>query len=109
MASDWKSIIDGLEGDITDEAKSSAKNFIDGLLSEGNDFTRRQGQKITAYLGEYERGELTAGDLKECMNDIVLLTESEAAKKSVEAKQKLQALALNVSKIVLKAVIAAII
>jgi hypothetical protein len=105
MASNWKDIIDGLPNQISDQAKTAAKTFIDQLLTDTDDFAKRQGQKITAYFSEYASGELTAEDLKECIKDVALLTESHAAMESVAAKQKLQALALNVSSILLNGIV----
>jgi hypothetical protein len=109
MANNWKNIIDGLGNGITDEAKNAAKSFIDQLLTDTNAFAKRQGQKITAYFSEYASGELTADELKECIKDVALLTESHAAMESVAAKQKLQTLALNVSSILLKGVVTALV
>jgi polyhydroxyalkanoate synthesis regulator phasin len=102
MATAWKDVIDSLPGQVSDQAKKDAKDFIDQLLNDSNDFTQRQGKKITAYLAEYANGELSADELKGCLNDVVTLTKSHAAMESATAKQKLQKIALNVSEIIIK-------
>lgn len=105
MATDWKKIIDNLPNEIPDAAKTEAKNFIEQLLTNTDDFAKRQGQKITLYLSEYASGELTADDLKECIKDVALVTDSYAQMQSVATKQKLKAVALGVSSVLLKEVL----
>lgn len=102
MANDYKNIIDGLP--ISDQAKNDAKTFIEQLLTNTDDFARRQGQKITLYWSEYSKGELSAEDLNECIKDIERLTSSYAAMQSVAAKQKLLAIAFSVSSVLVDGV-----
>jgi len=104
MATDWKKIIDNLPNEIPDTAKAEAKNFIEQLLTNTDDFAKRQGQKITLYLAEYASGELTTEELNECIRDVGLLTDSYAKMQTVQAKQKLQTVALGVSSVLLKEV-----
>jgi polyhydroxyalkanoate synthesis regulator phasin len=107
-AKDWKSVIDDLPDQVADEAKTEAKEFVNQLLSDSNEFTQRQGKKITGYLEQYAKGELTAEELKECTNDVALLTEMHAAKESLAGKQKFQKVALDISGILIKGALAAL-
>lgn len=109
MAANWKSIIDNLQGQITQQAKNDAKNFVDQLLTDGNAFAQRQGKKITAYLSEYAAGEMTKQELEESVRDVQRLLNIQANEESAQAKQKLQGFGTQVGTILLQAVIMAII
>jgi hypothetical protein len=101
-------VIDELPRNVTDEVKTEAKDFVNQLLNDSNEFAQRQGKKIATYLEQYARGELTAAELKECMNDVALLTEMHAAKESLAGKLKFQKVALDITGILLKGALAAL-
>jgi len=105
---DWESVIDDLPGEVADQAKTEAKEFVNHLLNDSNEFAQRQGKKIAGYLEQYAKGELTAEELKECTNDVALLTEMHAAKESLAGKQKFQKVALDISGILIKGALAAL-
>jgi hypothetical protein len=105
---DWKSVIDDLPGGVADQAKTEAKEFVNQLLNDSNEFAQRQGKKIAGYLEQYAKGKLTAEELKECTNDVALLTEMHAAKESLAGKQKFQKVALDISGILIKGALAAL-
>ena len=107
-ATQWTSVIDELPRNVTDEVKTEAKDFVNQLLNDSNEFAQRQGKKIATYLEQYARGELTAAELKECMNDVALLTEMHAAKESLAGKLKFQKVALDNTGILLKGALAAL-
>lgn len=105
---DWTSVIDNLPGEVEDQAKTEAKEFVNQLLTDSDEFAQRQGKKIAGYLEQYAKGELTAEELKECTNDVALLTEMHAAKESLAGKQKFQKVALDITGILIKGALAAL-
>src|SRR5262245_1916336 len=103
---DWSSVIDDLPGAVADTAKTEAKDFVNQLLSDSDEFAQRQGKKIAGYLEQYAKGELTAEELKECTNDVAILTQMHAAKESLAGKQKFQKVALDITGILIKGALA---
>ena len=105
---DWKSVIDDLPDQVADTAKTDAKDFVNQLLNDSDEFAQRQGKKIAGYLEQYARGQLTAEELKECTNDVAVLTEMHAAKESIAGKQRLQKVALDITGILIKGAFSAL-
>lgn len=53
---DWKSVIDDLPDQVADTAKTDAKDFVNQLLNDSDEFAQRQGKKIAGYLEHTPRG-----------------------------------------------------
>lgn len=103
----WTTFVDNLD-DLDDDAKKELKKFVSDSAKSGQDFVRRQGEKVKLYLNQLAAGEIDKDQLKGYLEDIQILTAGQVALMSGKAKKAAQTFLNKLGVLVIQGLIAAI-
>lgn len=101
MAVPWIAFLENLKDEAETLSKEELKGLILSGLADGDEFIRKQSEKIERCMNQLARGQVTRTEFENYIVDIEDLTRLQELKLQVEAKARAQRLGNGIRDLIL--------